>query len=1088
MKSFIKFVPAALALVALASCSNDDLFGNGNSQEVKGALTVNVAPLNDGEAVTRAASIPALNNDIDWQNGDQINVYDEDLSRFDEYSYQGNVFGLKDASQTASNMRNTMTYALFPADRVDYHGWSPADGPKAVIRIPEKIVYNSASEYQVASNNTAYVSNLPMFGTVTSGSTFGNVEVGLTWLTAVLRIQLNDAFANLSYLKIETDVEHPITGAFEALLDKAGVTPQLQVGTNALENGTVMYIDVRKVPAALSYIYVPVVAGSYQKFTVSTAALAGNENVEDPSTIAPASWTVLRDLTTGFTFNTGSIYRISKAYDLTGVTTCEMLSKALKQYKTVDGTAGKLTLAVGGTTGLIEARNSDVDTDNTIWVPNMKATTLEINIPATTGIQSTLATNVPLVLADVDPNEPYEGTVIINTPMIAGTTDAINVQVNMPKAKIVFAGADLTGKSGKENTFQIDAAKDFVFGDGTTTTAINANASFNFVNVETVTVADGATIAPTIDVEETQNISYVDVQEGGTATAVYVKDATVYVTGTVATVVDSYTTGRTYIGYDKDKNAGTANGKVNRLMTFGDVYIANKSESEAIGFQLDLYANNNVFLKQGYIKKINYSTASYPVGTYQQPQVLTTLPAADLAAKEVKVHLDQIQGEGLTAIAEIAPSMLATTIGGVNYNFVQFTESKWGGKAIGGGTGTSTGDAATFKTNYAAAATLGKIYTASELASIDQQLTTDNVLYNDIDLSSLLWTPQKHNANFNGADPRYNTTSTTNPHGTKMAPYHTIKNMNLGNITGVTSYGLFESMTPTANVDIQNFIVNGVTTTLAASSTLQIDGVGVVVGTVTNSSAAQTVTFNNIKIQGTNNIGTDATITSYATGICGTSVGGIVGKAILTTATTNALVIKKCAVTLNEIKGHAYVGGLVGKIEDTASSRTAEVDLGTLNTVAVTTFTQKAQPTDTDLTYFQFGTFGIFVGTAQAKSLKVPYVAATDATKAKLKSATNKAGLGFKYNHYTNNHVLYRVAGGCPEVGFSADMTATTPATTLDNLTVGTYVYPTARLAPKFVSDFTNFATTYVDNSTTASNRFNIYVKNGIWDDAAHDF
>lgn len=1086
MKSFIKFVPAALALVALASCSNDDLFGNGNSQEVKGALTVNVAPLNDGEAVTRAANIPALNNDIDWQNGDQINVYDEDLSRFDEYSYQGNVFGLKDASQTASNMRNTMTYALFPADRVDYHGWSPADGPKAVIRIPEKIVYNSASEYQ-ASNNTAYVSNLPMFGTVTSGSTFGNVEVGLSWLTAVLRIQLNDAFANLSYLKIETDVEHPITGAFEALLDKAGVTPQLQVGTNALENGTVMYIDVRKVPAALSYIYVPVVAGSYQKFTVSTAALAGNENVEDPSTIA--AWTVLRDLTTGFTFNTGSIYRISKAYDLTGVTTCEMLSKALKQYKTVDGTAGKLTLNVGGATGLIEARNSDVDTDNTIWVPNMKASTLEINIPATTGIQSTLSTNVPLVLADVDPNEPYEGTVIINTPMIAGTSDAINVQVNMPKAKIVFAGADLTGLSGKENTFQIDAAKDFVFGDGTTATVINTNASFNFVNVETVTVAANATITPTIDVEETQNISYVDVQEGGTANAVYVKDATVYVTGTINTVVDSYTTGRTYIGYDKDKTAGTANGNVGTLMTFGDVYIANKSESEAISTELDLYANNNVYLKQGYVKKIDYNTTNYPAtGTYQKPQTLNSLPAADLAAKEVNIYLDNIQGEGLTAIAEIANNMLNTSISSVTYNFVKLSESKWGGKAIGGGTGTSSSDATTYKNTYAAATTLDKIYTASELASIDQQLTVANVLYNDINLNNLLWTPQKHNANFDGADPRYNTTSTTNPHGTKMAQYHTIKNMNLGNITGKTSYGLFESMSPSANVEIKNFIVNGVTTALAASSTLSIDGVGVVVGTVTNSTAAQTVTFDNIKIEGTNNIGTDATITDYVSGICGTSVGGIVGKAKLTTATANALVIKNCAVTLNEIKGHAYVGGLVGKIEDTAGTRTAEVDLGTANTVAVTTFTQKAQPTDTDLTYFQFGTFGIFVGTAQAKSLKVPYVAATDATKAKLKSATNKAGLGFKYNHYTNNHVLYRVAGGCPEVGFSADMTATTPATTLDNLTVGTYVYPTASLAPKFVSDFTNFATTYPDNSTIDSKRFNIYVKNGIWDDAAHDF
>ena len=721
MKRIVKYFPLALAAFALASCSSDDLLSNGSVQEQKGALNVEVAPLEDGEGVTRAANVASADNAIDWQSGDQINVYDEDLSRFDEYTFQTNIFGLKNASQAASNIKGTMTYALFPADRVDYHGWNPDEGAKAVITIPEKIVYNSATEYQTVDNKTAYVSNLPMFGTVKSGSTFGNVTVDLKWLTAVLRIQLNDAFANLSYLKIETDVEHPITGAFEALLEAA--KPALQVGTGALTKGNIMYIDVRKVPAALSYIYVPVVAGSYQKFTVSTAALAGNENVEDPSTIA--SWTVLRDLTTGFTFNSGAIYRITKAYDLTGVTTCELLSKALKQYKTVDGTAGKLSLNVGGTTGLTNNRNSDVDTDNTIWVPNMKATTLEINIP--TGISSTLTTGPnPIVIADLDANDAYEGTVIINTPSIVGTDVAFAVQVNMPKAKVVFAGADLTGGTSKENTFQIDAAKDFVFGDGATTTAINANALFNFVNVKTVTVANGATIVPTIDVEETKNIEYVDVQKGGKATAVYVKDATVYVTGEATTVVDSYTTGRTYIGYDKDKTAGVANGKVNRLMTFGDVYIANESESEAISFQLDLYANNNVYLKQGYIKKINYSTAGYPTGTYQQPQVLTSLPAADLAAKEVKVHLDEIQGYGLTAIAEIASSMLATTIGGVNYNFVQFTESKWGGKAI---------NAASFS-DYVNADALGKIYTASELASIGNIADKPVSLYNNIDLQT----------------------------------------------------------------------------------------------------------------------------------------------------------------------------------------------------------------------------------------------------------------------------------------------------------------------------------------------------------------
>ena len=57
MKKFIKLLPAAVALVALSSCSNEDLFSGAQETNYTKTLEVTHEGINDF-TVTRSSSVP----------------------------------------------------------------------------------------------------------------------------------------------------------------------------------------------------------------------------------------------------------------------------------------------------------------------------------------------------------------------------------------------------------------------------------------------------------------------------------------------------------------------------------------------------------------------------------------------------------------------------------------------------------------------------------------------------------------------------------------------------------------------------------------------------------------------------------------------------------------------------------------------------------------------------------------------------------------------------------------------------------------------------------------------------------------------
>lgn len=146
MKRILKLFPAALAVFALASCSNDDLLGEkGYTTSEKGDLIVEVEPFDNTTRALRDADGLSLT----FENGDAMNVYDDELYKYDIYKFNNDAFYLE-----GTKILQTPKYALFPGENVvrGYFDRSPeVMKTVAEFKIPRVITYDSKSEKKVGN-------------------------------------------------------------------------------------------------------------------------------------------------------------------------------------------------------------------------------------------------------------------------------------------------------------------------------------------------------------------------------------------------------------------------------------------------------------------------------------------------------------------------------------------------------------------------------------------------------------------------------------------------------------------------------------------------------------------------------------------------------------------------------------------------------------------------------------------------------------------------------------------------------------------------------------------------------------------------
>ena len=525
MKMNIKLFSAALAVAALASCSNDEFSSSNAVKDVKATLEVNVEELQeDAAASTRSAyyyKSASEKNALFFQDGDEINVYDDALTKYD-------VFALADGKFTTSTTNVAAhKFAAHPANAWRAEGWT-ADGVRAAVLIPKTgyeaeagsktnvASYTLKAEDQISGQN-AYTAIVPMWGAAEDDATT-NIKTDLKFLTGVLKVTLNGYTKNdVKFIRVVSDKEKDpaISGYFEATL-KDGAELKASTTNAAYQEyyGHQIVVAVPQATQATDYIaYIPIISGvSFKSLKVQYATCDEEEDLEN---IAENAWIDIYEFTDK-TFERGKAY--SSMLSVTFVSEASMntqdVTNALEVNK--DGAAD-----LNINTSLLNVVYDDTNADkHTIYLPNSsKNITLNFQDFDVSGP----GTDRVLYIKEKD-GATYTGTLTFKN----NTQDDVNLNISAPNAaKVVLDGTYNTA----ENTYAIETAN-LVIGDGNVAgnTQLLGSNKLTLKLTGSIEIANDAATTGTLDL--TGATAQVPLTIGGSAADVKtVKDVTVSTVG-----------------------------------------------------------------------------------------------------------------------------------------------------------------------------------------------------------------------------------------------------------------------------------------------------------------------------------------------------------------------------------------------------------------------------------------------------------------------------------------------------------------------------------------------------------------------------
>ena len=212
MKKIFNLVPAALGLLALASCSNDEDFFGGDNLAGKTTLTVTI----EEEAGTRMNAYQTgfdavTSNGIKWSfgEGDQIRVYDSKPNAYDIFKYTasdaGNVFAIN-GKQLVDVENDAYTYAL-RGEAISYAGWkrgTDAGVPVALVKIPQEIPYSEGTTTVGGKTYVTYTAGVPLWGTVNEGSSKDKLETTLQALGATVAVPFENGQKSVEQVRVRS--------------------------------------------------------------------------------------------------------------------------------------------------------------------------------------------------------------------------------------------------------------------------------------------------------------------------------------------------------------------------------------------------------------------------------------------------------------------------------------------------------------------------------------------------------------------------------------------------------------------------------------------------------------------------------------------------------------------------------------------------------------------------------------------------------------------------------------------------------------------------------------------------------------------
>ena len=572
MKKFIKMIPAALALVALASCSNDDFLGENGLDSLDGKTVLKVTT---NEGVTRANAYGEDAITV-FGTGDVIRVYDGKLQKYDSFKFATDEDGdsyFVVADEAHRNVaKGDAQFALFGAEgQISYAGWNNGKNV-ALLQIK-----SPAATYDEGATNgdiVTYKSALPLWGPVSQVSgqkyefetplarltgyaaiTFTNGKYGKVTAVRARSMKYVPGKTKADYkpykgyiIKKETDKwkvikadgttvitddesnfvtaegAQAMSGWFDAVLETDGYLTKTDAPVADTQDPNIVEVkvDIENNPMKdfTNIVYLPIVPGTYDLLSFEYQI----EGETDTWHVLGAAADFTAKRTSKLSFNQGF------AADL-GDLVPEQLSDILADDANINAdliyNINKLSINA-----------NDYHARYEVKVPNMKAKSVTLNIKELNNTVEQDAANTSLAqrlyFINADDNTPYEGTVTVNVAGVtSGTKDNLPV-INLPKTNVVLAGDFSTIKN-----IDIRAAKSMKFGDGKTVSTFENDittaqtSSYITTISDSIVVAEKATIgkAFTLAGANTGKNAPYQINVHGTTKAIVARFADVNVTG-----------------------------------------------------------------------------------------------------------------------------------------------------------------------------------------------------------------------------------------------------------------------------------------------------------------------------------------------------------------------------------------------------------------------------------------------------------------------------------------------------------------------------------------------------------------------------
>lgn len=611
MKKFIKFIPAALAVVALASCSNDDLFEKNGTPINKGkAISVFV----EGNDATRSGIQEGeTSNQFVWTEGDEFKLYGVSSRLTNSYVFAETTPAVADGYTKASveaYLRGTDNLA--PSEKLAYALYPSYDNLPAGNALKNKNFFNSEyfSQFEMVlpaewnydtdlAEDGVYYAQFPMWG---EADTEGN-KVTFKYTTAFMRLELSGLSAS-STAEIILTADKQLSGRFVGNVKEGGDPngadvpyPALEAADAEVAAGTynlqttaelttawtadVLYSTLTPAQLKLQQvkinldrlsnndkriIYLPIPAQNYG--LLSIVLNYPDENRQDVIREAKAL---------NLEGKRGAFGKITKSYSVTDQfyypsdinqelydnrTKTNTLNYKSDVVMTVDN--GNGTLKEGGNTVMMPAMATDQVILNFI---NTDATA--INGPANT-----------LYIKDRDASAPFTKKLVINTKSIK----VGKLEINLPQADVVLIGGDDT--NGLFGKITVKAAKSLTFGDNNVVTkqATSTQVDVDEDAVSPITVLGKAAINKIIFDNASASLTVGAVKDA--ATNEYYDDASV-TTVTFNKNNPSVTVqGKGSISFLNSTFTPSASNKAaGSVITSGAAYIKNVTKAENFEFE-----------------------------------------------------------------------------------------------------------------------------------------------------------------------------------------------------------------------------------------------------------------------------------------------------------------------------------------------------------------------------------------------------------------------------------------------------------------------------------------------------------------------